>query len=185
MESIETIAIAVLLAVSLVPLTAFALRNCDVGRRALVYALLFALVAVLLWTGNLLRPTMVRESDVRHRPIRTPSDGYVSSQTCNACHPRFHASWHNSYHSKMTQLATLDSVAGDFNNVDLQHHDARYRLVQRDGEFFVGIKQSDQPDEDFHWRQIVMTTGSHHRLRCRHNRWYWRGRRQRREQPRG
>ena len=102
--------------------------------------------------------------------------GYVSSDTCQSCHPREHASWHMSYHRTMTQYATPDSVRGPFNHPPLEQLDSPISLSQRGDEFWV---EMDDPD----WvarrranpgrypafqqpprveRRIGLLTGSHH-----------------------
>ena len=45
------------------------------------------------------RPTP--ESEVVDRPVQVTGDGYVSSDTCRACHPSEYESWHGSYHRTM------------------------------------------------------------------------------------
>jgi hypothetical protein len=62
----------------------------------------------------------VRERDVTGRPVQIPADGYVSSQTCRACHPSQFASWHGSYHRTMTQIASPDTVATSFDAVTVE-----------------------------------------------------------------
>src|SRR6476469_9150281 len=51
------------------------------------------------------------------RPRQQRGDGYVSSDTCRACHPSQYASWHASYHRTMTQLATSSTVLTSFDEV--------------------------------------------------------------------
>ena len=55
------------------------------------------------------QPPMV-ESTITNRPIQVTGDGYVSSETCQACHPTEYASWHGSFHRTMTQVATENTV---------------------------------------------------------------------------
>ena len=63
------------------------------------------------------RDRVVPEAQVTSRPIQIAGDGYVSSQTCQACHPSQYASWHRSYHRTMTQIATPESVVARFDSV--------------------------------------------------------------------
>jgi cytochrome c554/c'-like protein len=44
-------------------------------------------------------------------PISVGADGFTSSATCRSCHPGEYASWHASFHRRMTQPATLSNVA--------------------------------------------------------------------------
>ncbi|MGH9420003.1 MAG: hypothetical protein ACRD3J_08525, partial [Thermoanaerobaculia bacterium] len=52
------------------------------------------------------RTPIVAEQRITYRPVQTPEDGYVSSNTCRACHPSQYETWRGSYHRTMTQVAT-------------------------------------------------------------------------------
>src|SRR5262245_12526530 len=72
------------------------------------------------------------ERTVAGRPIQIAGDGYVSSQTCRACHPSQYASWHASYHRTMTQVATPATVLTRFDGVTVDAiPDEPIRLEQR------------------------------------------------------
>ncbi|OLC40147.1 MAG: hypothetical protein AUH43_27005 [Acidobacteria bacterium 13_1_40CM_65_14] len=122
------------------------------------------------------RDRVVPEAQVTSRPIQIAGDGYVSSQTCQACHPSQYASWHRSYHRTMTRIATPDTIGARLEGV----------LEQRGREIWADFADPDrsrtevglQPDSsqaqvrlqpDLRQvetnrirRQVVMTTGSHH-----------------------
>ena len=121
-----------------------------------------SLVAALV-SGNAqrakTRATELPES--KFRPVENCERGFVSSDTCKQCHPSEYATWHASYHRTMTQVATGDSVVGRFDGIQLPFQGKEYRLVERDGKFWVEIQRSDAP-ERFDPHEIVMTTGSHH-----------------------
>ena len=108
-----------------------------------------------------------------NRPVQFPSKGYVTSRVCQECHEQQHETWHASYHSKMTRLASPDTILGDFDNVELTHYDRSYHLSRRGDEFWVDLP--DPGGQDTHSRrisrQIVLVTGSHHRQGY----WYPRG----------
>src|SRR5436309_1796689 len=90
------------------------------------------------------------ERAVTGRPIRIPGDGYVSSQTCRACHPSQYASWHASYHRTMTQLATPDTVATSFDGVTVDAIPGEpMRLEQRGQELWAEF--ADPDDENGAW----------------------------------
>jgi len=59
----------------------------------------------------------VVESTITNRPIQVTGDGYVSSDTCQACHPTEYESWYGSFHRTMTQVATENTVRADFDGV--------------------------------------------------------------------
>src|SRR5262245_35507385 len=108
---------------------------------------------------------------------------YASSVACRACHPDQYTSWHRSYHRTMTQIASAESVRGDFNNVTLELDGETYHLERRGDEFWVEMTDPDLPIQQdsaakanasehsaassesgaprVH-RRITMLTGSHH-----------------------
>jgi hypothetical protein len=45
------------------------------------------------------------------RPIAREGEGFGTSNACRSCHPAEYASWHDSYHRRMTQAAELAAVA--------------------------------------------------------------------------
>jgi hypothetical protein len=94
-----------------------------------------------------------------HTPLQEHSEGYVSSAQCRSCHPNEYASWHESYHRSMTQLATPESVIGAFDDVVLRVDALEYRLEQRGARYFArdlgaGAASVPQP--------ITLLTGSHY-----------------------
>jgi formate-dependent nitrite reductase cytochrome c552 subunit len=106
------------------------------------------------------------ERAIPDRPIQIAGEGYASSQACKACHPREYASWHASYHRTMTQVASPETIAGDFDHVRVDAVDGRPMLLERRGRQLWA--EFDQPDWDGKGnapprisRQVVMTTGSH------------------------
>ncbi|MBG86253.1 MAG: C cytochrome precursor [Verrucomicrobiales bacterium] len=102
-----------------------------------------------------------------HRPEASPRNGFAGSEACRECHQHNHDTWHDSYHRTMTQLATAESVIGDFSDQQLHFPGGEpYRVFKRDGQFWAEIGNL----QDFQFgppgrRQafpVVMTTGSHH-----------------------
>jgi hypothetical protein len=99
------------------------------------------------------------------RPARTAAPGDVTSTACRSCHPREYETWHASYHRTMTQIASADTVLGDFSDVRVAFGAERYRMFERDGEVFAetnvplpgnGGRADPAP------LRLVQTTGSHH-----------------------
>src|SRR5262249_32113521 len=105
-----------------------------------------------------------------------PDRGYVSSQTCKACHPGEFGTWHASFHRTMTQVATPQAVIGNFDNQTLHNRDRTYRLSREDEGFWVemvdpdweagllksGVYPNAAPSPPRVKKRVVMTTGSHH-----------------------
>lgn len=110
---------------------------------------------------------VIPEAEIEHRPIEVAGDGYVSSETCRACHPAQYATWRGSFHRTMTQIATPASVRADFDGVVVDAVAGRpMRLERRGDEFWA---EFDDPgwegaaaDRPRITRQVVMITGSHH-----------------------
>ncbi|MEO6596189.1 MAG: ammonia-forming cytochrome c nitrite reductase subunit c552 [Planctomycetota bacterium] len=104
------------------------------------------------------------EAEVKTRPIEVPYDGYVTSTKCRACHPHEYDTWHDSYHRKMTQRATPQSVLGNFDDMRLTLDGKDYHLLREGDEFWV---EMDNPVTTLVNAQarvrerIAMTTGSH------------------------
>jgi len=107
------------------------------------------------------------EDQVTGRPIARPDNGYVSSDTCQSCHPGEYASWHGSFHRTMTQVASETSVRADFAGVEVTNTHGRPMRLERVGdEFWAEFDDPgwEGPDADRPRirRQVVLVTGSHH-----------------------
>lgn len=97
---------------------------------------------------------------------RTSSKGsrFASSRACRSCHPSEYASWRESFHRKMTQEATSESIIPVWEG-ELLHAGRTYRLVHEDGRYFVDMPKFGTDGVGLHnrmTRPIVMTTGAHH-----------------------
>ncbi|HIF92330.1 MAG TPA: hypothetical protein EYQ60_04280 [Myxococcales bacterium] len=104
-------------------------------------------------------------------PKKQSEGDYVSSRDCRSCHPQPYRAWHDSYHRKMTQLATPSAMVGGFDDVELswlapprkpggERRLERYRLSERDNEYWVTVLNpvTGAPGGE---ARVVMTTGSH------------------------
>lgn len=102
-----------------------------------------------------------------NRPIKQPADDYVSSDSCRSCHPGNYASWHASFHRRMTQVAKPENILADMTGLELRNSGKAYR-VGRDGDtYYVETKAAGAPDSAYAHRQdIVLLTGSHHQQIC-------------------
>lgn len=124
----------------------------------------WAAVAVLLGASNVeqrLRASVAPSAD---RPLLERTDGYVSSQACQACHPDQHASWDASYHSSMTELPSDETVLAPFDGERLEFGHS-YRPHRRGDEFWVTTDNPSwaEPGEALPVsRRIALVTGSHH-----------------------
>jgi hypothetical protein len=104
-------------------------------------------------------------------PAATTEGGFATSDSCRACHPGQYKSWHDSFHRTMTQVASRQSILGDFDDVTLEGRGHATRLERRGETHWV-----DTPDPAWFMdpdpqkiaapprieSPVVMTTGSHH-----------------------
>src|SRR5438552_10040696 len=67
-----------------------------------------------VWSGRIAQRHRSAVEESKHAPRQDRSDGYVSSRTCEACHPDQYQSWHRSFHRTMTQVPSRASIVGSF-----------------------------------------------------------------------
>ena len=147
-------------------------RRISVSRSHLIVAALVVAAAGLGGARLVLVEPTIDERRVPGRPVQLPGDGFVSSQTCRACHPSQYQSWHRSYHRTMTQVAAPGNVAADFDGVTVDAVAGPMKLEQRGRELWAEFDDPDNGDGEGPGRtgvgprrikrQVVMTTGSHH-----------------------
>jgi len=68
---------------------------------------------------------------------------FVGGAKCITCHADQHQAWKNSHHDLAMQVATPDTVLGDFNDQSLTVHDITSKMFRRDDKFFI---QTEGPD---------------------------------------
>lgn len=103
------------------------------------------------------------------RPIEVAGDGYTKAAACMECHDEQYESWHDSYHRTMTQLATTESVMGNFKDQTTTFNGRTYQMTENGDLCWVELPASVvQPDaqslspNERTQLPIVMSTGSHH-----------------------
>lgn len=122
------------------------------------FAVLVLLAAALTITGaTMFSERTARRAEVRTQIARTlPKEGrpggYVSSDSCQSCHPREYQTWHHSYHRTMTQYANPGSVKANFDNVTLEYQGDKYRLEKRGDEFWAEMP-------DLEWKRAQLARG--------------------------
>jgi hypothetical protein len=95
------------------------IRRISVSRSHLILAAMVVAAAGLGLATLVTVERAVEEPRVTGRPVQVPDEGFVSSQTCRACHPSQYQSWHRSYHRTMTQVASPETVAASFAGVEV------------------------------------------------------------------
>jgi hypothetical protein len=98
-----------------------------------------------------------RDEAERNRPRALLEDDYVSSAECRSCHPSQYSTWSSSYHRSMTQLATPETVLGEFDSRELDGH----RVLRENDRFFVDLP-AYRSGAQIERRPITLVTGSHH-----------------------
>ncbi|MBX3427437.1 MAG: tetratricopeptide repeat protein [Pirellulales bacterium] len=81
---------------------------------------------------------------------------YVGRQSCIACHQAEAALWHGSNHDRAMELATDESVLGDFNDARFERLGVETRFF-RDGDRFM--VQTEGPDGQFRDYEVKYTFG--------------------------
>ncbi len=136
--------------------------------RVVTCASLLLFATALGWSIISAREPRIPEGQVTYRPIQIQEGGYVSSDTCKACHPAQYEAWHDSFHRTMTQLPTTGTVRADFDGVRVTDVPGNpIDLEVRDDEFWAEFgdpdwKSSEAGERPRIRRQIVMVTGSHY-----------------------
>lgn len=109
-----------------------------------------------------LAPRAPTEQSIETRPIEDADTGYVSSDTCRACHPSQYATWRASYHRSMTRRASRDTVLGA-GEVQLAAGGHEFLLGMRGDEVWVAGEALAQLDGNRAApRRVALVTGSHH-----------------------
>jgi len=142
------------------------IRRILVSRSHLILAALVTAAAALGVARLVLVEPATDERRVPDRPVQVPGEGFVSSQTCRACHPSQYQSWHRSYHRTMTQVAAPETAAADFEDVTVDASaGGPMALEQRGRELWAEFADPDAAPASATRRikrRVVMMTGSHH-----------------------
>jgi predicted CXXCH cytochrome family protein len=62
---------------------------------------------------------------------------YVGAAVCAECHNSEYNQWQGSDHFKAMEIATVDSVLGDFSGLPVEFHNIENRFFLNDGKFFI------------------------------------------------
>jgi len=139
-------------------------------------AIAVTLCASLPWSQTMEHRQAVAARLAEAAPTQGRPGGYVSSDKCQACHPREYATWMRTFHRTMTQYPSPSTVVAKMDHVDLELDGEKYHLERRGNEFWA-----EMPDPDWTydprnaqrmaldksikapraWKQISLMTGSH------------------------
>jgi Tfp pilus assembly protein PilF len=65
---------------------------------------------------------------------------FVGSEKCKNCHKGEYDLWKGSHHDHAMEVATDNTVLGDFNNAAFEHHGVLTRFYRKESKFFVHTK---------------------------------------------
>ena len=74
---------------------------------------------------------------------------YVADADCAACHRTEFDAWTGSHHDLAMQVATPETVLGDFDDATFTHHGVTSRFFRRGDRFFVNTEDPDGAPADF------------------------------------
>ena len=78
-----------------------------------------------------------------------PEPAFVGSVVCRDCHGSEYADWQDSHHDLAMQVATADTVLGNFDAATFAYFDTETHFLSRDGNFFVHTEDSDGEGREF------------------------------------
>ncbi|MEX2093913.1 MAG: hypothetical protein WD971_14600, partial [Pirellulales bacterium] len=74
---------------------------------------------------------------------------YVGGHSCAECHqPEFNL-WHGSHHDRAMEIASDETVLGDFDDAVFERLGVTTRFFRRDGKFFVNTEGPDGQNHDY------------------------------------
>ncbi|MCH7919462.1 MAG: ammonia-forming cytochrome c nitrite reductase subunit c552 [Planctomycetes bacterium] len=133
------------------------------------------LIASTVWSVHRSRASQREKAEMQRLLPHPRDDAYVSSNSCQSCHPGEYASWHKTFHRTMTQPAHPGIVAGAFDGSTVVSDGLEYRVYRKGDEFWAEMPDPEEmmyvvqggkptPLEKIPrvHRRVVMCTGSHH-----------------------
>jgi predicted CXXCH cytochrome family protein len=91
-------------------------------------------------------------------PEQYSRPGYVGRQTCIECHQGEHEQWTGSHHDLAMDLATPETVLGDFGDVEFTHHGITSRLYREGEKYMIRTEGPTGELEDFHVKYVFGVT---------------------------
>ena len=105
-------------------------KPVDRTRRVLIGLCLLAAIALIIAFAISQQPSVSlgpKEPAVVLQQVRTMAvprveleDGYAGADSCRECHEHHYDTWYNSYHRTMTQVATRQTSAASFDDVEIE-----------------------------------------------------------------
>ena len=87
------------------------------------------------------------------QPIATidppPDTSFVGSRLCASCHRDEYQLWQGSHHEQAMQVASEDTVLGDFSDVEFEYFDTKTLFFRDDGAFWVRTESANGEQQEF------------------------------------
>ncbi|MCA9267944.1 MAG: hypothetical protein KDA41_05710, partial [Planctomycetales bacterium] len=83
---------------------------------------------------------------------------YVGRQSCLECHQAEAHAWHGSHHDLAMDIATDETVLGDFDDAELTTYGVTTRMFRRDGKHFMHTEGPDGKAADFEVKYVFGVT---------------------------
>ncbi len=113
--------------------------------RSLVRVAVFALVLLILGVSFVLRGYLTEEP----LPFDRSQAIFVGRAVCAECHVREAQAYQGSHHDLAMDVASDETVLGDFSNAELEHHGSVFRMFRRNGDFWVTAEGNDGQMREF------------------------------------
>ena len=81
---------------------------------------------------------------------------FVGSSQCKSCHLEIFRKWESSHHFRSMQIATDQTVLGDFDDQTFFAHNITHKLFRRNKDYFINTLDSEATYQDF---KILHTFG--------------------------
>ncbi len=164
---------ALVLLIALVPAVRLHFFNRATLTIYILALILLGVGAVIMGRDRL--KIVQREAVFRQTVPRSENAGYARAERCQACHPREHQTWHDSFHRTMTQVASSQTVLGKFDGQELLFNGEKYVFGHEGNDYWIEA-------DDLRWRAqhpadaaakaprtkypVRMLTGAHHMQAC-------------------
>ncbi|MCC9608856.1 hypothetical protein LOC68_08170 [Blastopirellula sp. JC732] len=79
---------------------------------------------------------------------------FVGRNSCIECHQAEHKDFMGSFHDKAMDLATEETVLGDFNDAEFTHFDITSKMFRKDGKYFINTEGPDGKLADFEVKYV-------------------------------
>ncbi len=74
---------------------------------------------------------------------------FVGGRACQSCHESQFMDWKGSHHQLAMQVATADTILGDFSNVVIEYFDTRTEFLIKDDAFIVRTEDANGKYQDY------------------------------------